>query len=119
MANHHPLFNAITLDAPASQIVLYTAKVYGVDPVKMQYGNGGYPMSYIDYVYQHISPFCLYNCSQYNEYRASFEISSLNVIAGSVPAKVRGLVEEWAELHKDELLRMWNSKDFHKIKPLV
>ncbi len=56
---------------------------------------------------------------RYNEYRASFEISSLNVIAGSVPAKVRGLVEEWAELHKDELLRMWDSKDFHKIKPLV
>jgi len=56
---------------------------------------------------------------RYNEYRASFEISSLNVVAGSVPAKVRGLVEEWAELHKDELLRMWNSKDFHKIKPLV
>jgi len=56
---------------------------------------------------------------RYNEYRASFAISSLNVISGSVPAKVRGLVEEWAELHKDELLRMWNSKDFHKIKPLV
>jgi len=56
---------------------------------------------------------------RYNEYRASFEISSLNVVAGSVPAKVRGLVEEWAELHKDELLSMWNSKDFHKIKPLV
>ncbi len=56
---------------------------------------------------------------RYNEYRASFEISSLNVISGSVPAKVRGLVEEWAELHKDELLRMWNLKDFHKIKPLV
>jgi hypothetical protein len=26
---------------------------------------------------------------------------------------------EWAELHKDELLGMWNSKDFHKIEPLV
>jgi len=34
MANHHPLFNAITLDAPASQIVLYWAKVYSVDSAK-------------------------------------------------------------------------------------
>jgi len=56
---------------------------------------------------------------RYNDFRASFEIESLNIIAGKVPAKVRGLVEEWAELHKTELLEMWDSKDFHKIAPLV
>jgi hypothetical protein len=33
--------------------------------------------------------------------------------------KVRGLVEEWAEPNQEELLTMWNTKDFHKIKPLV
>jgi hypothetical protein len=36
-----------------------------------------------------------------------------------MPAKVRGLVEEWAEQHIDELLFMWESKEFHKIEPLV
>ena len=36
-----------------------------------------------------------------------------------LPAKVRGLVEEWAELNQDELMAMWNTKDFHKINPLV
>jgi len=36
-----------------------------------------------------------------------------------LPAKVRGLVEEWAELHKQELLEMWETKEFHKIQPLV
>ena len=41
------------------------------------------------------------------------------ISAGTLPAKVRGLVVEWAELHKDELLGMWNFKDFHKIEPLV
>ena len=56
---------------------------------------------------------------RYNEYRASFDIKSLNIIAGEVPAKVRGLVEEWAELHKDELLDIWNSQEFRKIEPLV
>ena len=55
----------------------------------------------------------------YNEYRASVDIRPLNIIVGSLPAKVRGLVVEWAELRKDELLGMWNSKDFHKIEPLV
>ncbi|RLD50067.1 MAG: hypothetical protein DRJ05_20115 [Bacteroidetes bacterium] len=28
------------------------------------------------------------------------------------------LVKAWAEIHKDELLEMWNSKEFHKIEPL-
>jgi hypothetical protein len=40
-------------------------------------------------------------------------------MAGSVPAKVRGLVVEWAEMDQGELLSMWNTKEFHPIKPLV
>ena len=56
---------------------------------------------------------------RYNEYRATFNIKSLNIIDGQVPAKVRGLVEEWAEKHQPELLEMWMSKDFHKIESLV
>ena len=55
----------------------------------------------------------------YNEHWASVDIRTLNITVGSLPAKVRGLVQEWAELHKDELLDMWNSKDFQKIDPLV
>jgi len=30
----------------------------------------------------------------------------LEVISASVPAKVRGLLQEWAEIHKEELLQM-------------
>ncbi|GAB6058328.1 DUF4160 domain-containing protein [Desulfonatronum parangueonense] len=56
---------------------------------------------------------------RYNDYRACMEIQSLNVIAGAIPAKVRGLVEEWAELHQRELLEIWESQEFRKIDPLV
>ena len=56
---------------------------------------------------------------KYNEYNAVMEIQSLNILAGYLPGKVRGLVEEWAEPNQEELLTMWNMKDFHKIKPLV
>ena len=56
---------------------------------------------------------------QYNEYRATMDIRSLNITIGTLPAKVRGLVEEWAEPHRDELLKMWESKEFHHIAPLV
>ncbi len=55
----------------------------------------------------------------YNEFRATMDIQTLNIIAGILPAKVRGLVEEWAELHRDELLQMWKTSDFHHIEPLV
>ena len=56
---------------------------------------------------------------RYNEYRAVIGIRDLNLLDGRLPAKVRGLVEEWAELHQDELLMMWASQEFHKIAPLV
>jgi hypothetical protein len=56
---------------------------------------------------------------RYNEYRASVGIPELNIIAGSLPAKLRGLVQEWAEIHLDELLHIWNTGEFHKIEPLV
>lgn len=56
---------------------------------------------------------------RYNEYAAILRIDDLNIIEGKLPAKVRGLVEEWAELHQDELMRMWNTKEFHKLAPLV
>lgn len=51
---------------------------------------------------------------RYNEHRAVIAIGNGNLLA-----RVRGLVEEWAELHRDELLAMWNSKEFHKVEPLV
>jgi len=56
---------------------------------------------------------------RYNEYRASIEIRTLNILAGHLPAKVRRHAEEWSEMHQDELLEMWESKDFHSIEPLV
>ena len=56
---------------------------------------------------------------EYNEYKAVMDIGDLNISEGHVPARVRGLVEEWAELHREVLLAMWNTHDFTKIPPLV
>ncbi len=61
--------------------------------------------------------------AEYNEYEAEIIIKTLNVKSGKLPAKVLGLVLEWAELHQNELLKNWdamrNTKDFTKIKPLI
>jgi hypothetical protein len=58
----------------------------------------------------------------YGEYEAVFAIDSLEVIKGWVPARIRGLVVEWAEIHRKELQKNWNllkEDKFKKIKPLV
>lgn len=56
---------------------------------------------------------------RYNQYQAVICIRTLNVLAGSLPARVRGLVEEWAELHRLSLLQMWESKCFSRLPPLI
>jgi hypothetical protein len=46
------------------------------------------------------------------------ELMNLNVIEGSLPKKCRQLVREWAEIHQEELIEMWDTQNFHKIEPL-
>lgn len=61
----------------------------------------------------------------YGDYDASFSIETLEVIKGELPARVKGLVVEWATLHQKELMDNWKlvtkkeHQSFKKIKPLV
>ncbi len=55
---------------------------------------------------------------KYGEYEAVMELTNLNIIDGTLPKKCRQLVREWAEIHQEELIEMWNSQNFHKIEPL-
>lgn len=61
----------------------------------------------------------------YGDYEASFSIKTLELIEGKLPARVKGLVVEWATLYQKELMENWKlvtKKDnpaFKKIKPLV
>ncbi len=55
---------------------------------------------------------------KYNDYEAVMELEGMNIINGSLPKKARVLVREWAELHQQELIEMWDSQNFHKIEPL-
>jgi hypothetical protein len=38
---------------------------------------------------------------------AAFILEPIDLIAGSLPRRQRGLVEAWAELHQEELLEDW------------
>lgn len=60
---------------------------------------------------------------QYNDYRAMIDIEKLALIDGNLPARVLGLVIEWAETHQAELKSNWDSiiatGNYTKISPLV
>lgn len=46
------------------------------------------------------------------------ELENFNIIDGGIPRKCRQLVREWAELHQDELIEIWDTQNFHSIAPL-
>ena len=59
----------------------------------------------------------------YAEHEGIIDINKLELINGSLPPRVLGLVIEWAALHRAELLANWqkakNQEPLHAIAPLV
>ena len=60
---------------------------------------------------------------RYGDLRATISIHTLEVIAGEMPARVLGLVTEWASMHRPALSENWTSMAtggiFRPIEPLV
>ena len=48
----------------------------------------------------------------------SYDLRTLTLLEGDLPAKADALSREWLGLHKDELLEMWNTQVFKKLPPL-
>jgi hypothetical protein len=57
--------------------------------------------------------------TKYGELEANILIQNGALLNGDLPVSKLKLVAAWAEIHHEELLEMWNSKQFHKIEPLV
>ena len=60
--------------------------------------------------------------AQYNEYDATYSIRNISLIDGKLPAKQHKLVIAWMEIHKEELIALWNISqndgEIFKIDPL-
>ena len=56
--------------------------------------------------------------AKYGKAAASIDISSGEIISGSLPANARALVKEWVLLHSEEIMEIWDTQEFRKIKPL-
>jgi hypothetical protein len=60
--------------------------------------------------------------AKYGEYEAQVAIATGEILRGELPRRARALVEEWAELHRDELMDDWaravRQEPLRRIEPL-
>lgn len=54
----------------------------------------------------------------YNEDVAEIDIQSSRVLEGYLPPKALSMVIEWIDLHRDELIKIWDTQEFIQIPPL-
>jgi hypothetical protein len=54
----------------------------------------------------------------YGEYNAVFDIQTLELIEGDLPARAIRMVKEWAGQYQAELLTMWQTQEFKKLPGL-
>jgi len=45
--------------------------------------------------------------ARYGEFEATVDISTLQIIEGQLPGRALNLVQEWAMMHREELLEDW------------
>ena len=54
----------------------------------------------------------------YGEDMAAVDIQTGEVLEGHLPPKALAMVREWAAIHKNDLLHMWETQEFKFLSPL-
>jgi hypothetical protein len=54
----------------------------------------------------------------YGEYNGVFDLNTFEMIEGDLPSRAVKLVKEWESEYKDELVKMWQTRDFIKLPGL-
>lgn len=54
----------------------------------------------------------------YGEDMAAVDIQTGAVLEGHLPPKALAMVREWATIHKNDLLQMWETQEFRSLSPL-
>ena len=55
----------------------------------------------------------------YGEYTSVIRIDNFKVMEGDLPIRALKIVTEWMEIHQKELMEIWETQKFKKIKPLI
>ena len=54
----------------------------------------------------------------YGECVGIFNLQTMEMMEGDLPKRAQELVREWMLLHREELQKMWDSQNLHKLPPL-
>ena len=54
----------------------------------------------------------------YSEYVGVIDIRTLQMIQGDLPNKALKIVQEWTQIHQEELLKMWETQDIQPLPPI-
>lgn len=54
----------------------------------------------------------------YGEHMAAICINDGTILEGELPKKALEMVLEWSAMHKDELLKIWETQEFITLSPL-
>ena len=54
----------------------------------------------------------------YGEDMAAIDIQTGDMLEGHLPPKALAMVREWAAIHKNDLLHMWETQEFKSLSPL-
>ena len=54
----------------------------------------------------------------YGDDMAAINIKTGEVLEGYLPPKALSMVREWSDIHKDDLLQMWETQEFKSLSPL-
>ncbi|MDO4547387.1 MAG: DUF4160 domain-containing protein [Clostridia bacterium] len=55
----------------------------------------------------------------YGEYMGAVNIQTLEMMEGDLPSRALGMVKEWILLHRQELLKIWETQEFKNLPPLA
>lgn len=54
----------------------------------------------------------------YGEHTALFDIQTMELLEEDPPVRAEAMVKEWLELHKQDLMEIWNTQEFRQLPPL-
>lgn len=54
----------------------------------------------------------------YGEHTALFDIQTIEMLEGDLPTRAEAMVKEWINLHKQDLMEIWNTQEFRQLPPL-
>lgn len=54
----------------------------------------------------------------YGEYVGIIDIRTIQMLQGDLPNKALNIVQEWVQIHQNELLEMWQTQDIKPLPPI-